>query len=107
MSGILVYELKVLLNRSDKDPYGIEAKAGDSIGIGFETAKIDWDKMRKRGSDRMSGAGRGGGGGRTGGMRGGSGGRGMRGGGRRGEMPKGIKIWAIVQLASDNSPVSD
>ena len=104
-SGMLVYELKISLNRSHEYLYGIGAKGGNSIGIGFETPEIDWDEMRKRRSDRMSGAGRGGG--RTGGMRGGFGGRGMRGGGRRAEMPKGIKVWAIVQFASDNSPVSD
>ena len=96
-SGMLVYELKVPLLHSEQHPYAVGAKAGDSIGIGLETPKIDRKAIRKAMSgktgERMPGGGRGGG-------------VGMR-GGRRPQMPNGLKIWAAVQLASDNSLVSN
>jgi len=95
-SGMLVYELKVPLIQSEQHPYAIGAEAGSSVGIGLETAKTERPDMRSG----MSG-GRGGGG-PTGGMRGGPGGRGMP-GGRRPRMPQPLKIFAVVQLASNNS----
>jgi len=102
-SGMLIYELKVPLLFSDQHPYAVGAEAGDSIGIGLETPKIDRSAIRKamsgRTGERMPG-----GGGRIGG--GGRGGMGMR-GGRRQKMPSGLKVWVAVRLASDNSPISD
>lgn len=96
-SGMLVYELKVPLQSSEEYPYAIGAKPGASIGLGLETPKIDRSAMRERMGDRMPGGiGRGGG---RGGMEGRTGGIGMRGEGRSPQMPKEIKLWAIVQLA--------
>jgi len=95
-SGMLVYELKVPLIQSEHHPYAIGAEAGSSVGIGLETTKIERPDM----SSGMSGEG--GRGGPTGGMRGGAGGRGMP-GGRRPQMRNPLKIWAVVQLASNIS----
>jgi hypothetical protein len=99
-SGMLVYELKVPLIQSEQHPYAIGAEAGSSVGIGLEMSKMEGPDMR----EQMSG-GRGGGG-PSGGMRGGTGGRGMPGGGRS-QMRKPLKIWAVVQLASNNSAVQE
>jgi hypothetical protein len=95
-SGMLVYELKVPLIQSEQHPYAIGAEAGSSVGIGLETAKMERPDMRSGMSGGRAG------GGPTGGMRGGVGGRGMP-GGRRPPMPQPLKIWAVVQLASNNS----
>lgn len=100
-SGMLVYELKVPLIQSEQHPYAIGAEAGSSIGIGLETAKMERQDVR----GEISG-GRGIGG-TTSGMRGGAGDRGMPGGGRRPQMRKPLKIWAVVQLASNNSAVQE
>jgi len=95
-SGMLVYELKVPLIKSEQHPYAIGAEAGSSIGIGLETAKMQrLDVRSERRGGRM-------GPGPTGGMRGGAGDRGMP-GGRRPRMPQPLKIWAVVQLASNIS----
>jgi len=99
-SGMLVYELKVPLNKSEQHPYAIGAEAGNSVGIGLETSKMERQEMMRE----MSG-GRGGGG-PTGGMRRGAGGRGMP-GGRRPRMPQPLKIWAVVQLASNDNAVQE
>ena len=98
-SGMLVYELKVPLIQSEQHPYAIGAEAGSSVGIGLETSKMERSAMRRQ----MSG-GRGGGG-ISGGMRGGAGGRGMSGGRRSPQKRQPLKIWAVVQLASNNSAV--
>ena len=98
-SGMIVYELKVPLIQSEQHPYAIGAEAGSSVGIGLETSKMERSEMRRQ----MSG-GRGGGG-MTGGMRGGAGGRGMSGGRRSPQKRQPLKIWAVVQLASNNSAV--
>ena len=99
-SGMLVYELKVPLIQSEQHPYSIGAEAGSSIGIGLET-----DKMERQDVRRQISGGRGGGG-TTSGMRGGAGDRGMP-GGRRPQMRQPLKIWAVVQLASNNSVVQE
>ncbi len=99
-SGMLVYELKVPLIQSEQHPYAIGAEAGSSIGIGLETAKMERQDVR----GEISG-GRGIGG-PMGGMREGAGGRGMP-GGRRPQMRQPLKIWAVVQLASNNSAVQE
>ncbi len=100
-SGMLVYELKVPLIQSEQHPYAIGAEAGSSVGIGLEMSKMKRSEIRRQ----MSG-GRGGGG-PMGGMRGGAGGRGMTGGSRRYQMPKPLKIWAVVQLASHNNATQE
>jgi len=97
-SGMLVYELKVPLIQSEQHPYAIGAEAGSSVGIGLETAKMEKQDVK----GEMSG----GRGSPTGGMRGEAGGRGMP-GGRRPQMRKSLKIWAVVQLASNNSAVQE
>lgn len=100
-SGMLVYELKVPLIQSEQHPYAIGAEAGSSVGIGLEMPKMEKSDMR----GQMSG-GRGGGG-PSGGMRGGAGGRGMPGGGRSPQKRQPLKIWAVVQLASNNSATQE
>lgn len=94
----LVYELKIPLIPTEEHPYAIGTKAGDSIGIGLEAPEIDMSAMR----DRLGG-GMGGGGRMPG--EGGRGGMGMRGGGR--QMPRELKVWAVVQLASPNNEAQD
>ncbi len=100
-SGMLVYELKVPLIQSEQHPYAIGAEADSSVGIGLEMSKMERPDMRRQ----MSG-GRGGGG-PSGGMRGGAGGRGMPGGRGRPQMRQPLKIWAVVQLASNNSAIQE
>lgn len=92
----LVYELKVPLHKDDAHPYAIEAKAGKPIGVGFETAEIDFNKMREQMGRPMGGR-------RPGGFdgRGGFGGRGGMMGGRP-QMPEPFKLWVSVQLSSGN-----
>jgi hypothetical protein len=96
--GLLQYELKVPLARSSDHPYAIDAEPGKTIGLGFETGK-----MQQRGFGEGRGGGYGGGGGGIGGRGGmpGHGGGGMRGGGegRGGQPPKPIKAWATLAIA--------
>lgn len=96
LSGMLVYELKVPLTHSEEHPYAIGAKAGSLIGVRLETPKMSRPRMSGR-----SGIGGTGGMGGRGGMSGGRGG--MRGGGMRPQMPKPLKVKAVVQLASNSN----
>lgn len=89
---MLVYELKVPLLRDEQHPYAVGVEAGDLIGVGLEIPKLDMSAVRKK----MGGTGMPGGG-RIGGGRGG--GMGMR-GGMGPQMPRGIKLWLTLQLAS-------
>jgi len=82
--GLLVYELRVPLLHSEQHPYAVGAETGDLIGIGLEMPEIEMPNVRRQMGGEMGG---------------GAGPPGM-GGGRRPQMPQGIKIWAIVQLAS-------
>lgn len=96
--GMIVYELKVSLNKDVDHPYGIginttaltTGKSVESINIGFETSGFDREKM----IDRMEG-------GRPPGMEGGrppaGGGRGRPPGGY-GEEPKQLQLWVSVKL---------
>jgi len=102
--GLLVYELKVPLFHSEQYPYAVGAEAGDSIGIGLEIPKMDMNAIRKSMDGRRPGGMGMPGGGRRGGMGGRSGGMGMP-GDRRPQMPKGLKVWVSVQLASGDNPV--
>jgi len=103
-SGILVYEIKVPLFASEQHPYAAGARAGSSIGLGLEIPRMDMSAMRERmGGGRPGGIGMPGGG--RGGM-GGGGGMGMR-SGRRPQMPKGLKVWITVKLASESSTVQE
>lgn len=104
-SGMIVYECKIPFSPSDEYPYAVGTKAGDMIGIGIETPEIDLNAMRDEMGDRMPPGGGGGRGmppgGSMGGGRGGrQGGMGMGGRGRR--MPTQLKVWTVVQLASES-----
>lgn len=98
--GILQYELKVPLVKTDDTPYAIGAASGASIGIGLETAR---PQQRMSGPDPggYGGGGMGGGfGGRGGFGRGGGMGRRPGGGGPGSQAPKPLKGWGIITLAS-------
>lgn len=93
--GTFVYELKVPLTSSEEYPYAVGVKAGDVIGVGFLSPKLQMQRPRgMRGGGGMPGGGGGMGG------RGGMGGMDGRGGMGR-QMPQQLKIWAKVQLAAD------
>lgn len=93
-AGTFVYELRVPLIASEKNPYAVGVEPGDVIGVGFLAPKMQMQRPRgMRGMGGMPGGG---------GMMppGGSGGMGgMPGGGMRRLMPQELKIWAKVQLA--------
>jgi len=90
----LVYELKIPLLETARTPIAVGAKAGSTIGIGFETGKMTFDAMRRR----------------PGRMAGGGGmppmpGRMMRGGSRFGpDFLDELKIWATVKLSEGERP---
>lgn len=99
-SGVLRYELKIPLEKTEAFPFAVGALAGSEIGIGLETPEIDREMMRSR-----MGGGMGPGGGGRGGM-GGPGGMGGKPGGGRGgmggghpKMPEPLNVWAKVRLA--------
>jgi hypothetical protein len=99
-----VYELKVPLHVLKGQPYVIAAAAGETISLGLELGELDREKMR----EQMMGRGGFGGGRPGGGIGGGRPGGGMGGGrrpggfgGNRPEMPKPLKVWTKVQLASN------
>lgn len=88
--GLLVYELKVPLKSGEDYPYAVGVRAGDWIGVGFESPKPDLERpMGMRGSG-FPGGGRMPGGGRSG----------MGMGGGMPLLPRQLKIWAKVRLAS-------
>jgi hypothetical protein len=95
-SGLIVYELKIPLVKTEQHPIAVGAEPGKTIGIGFETPKFDLSQMPRR---RMGGIP---GGGRPP-MGGGAGQEGMGGYGRGFQIPEGLKIWAIVSLAQGQS----
>ena len=92
-SGLLVYELKIPLRLAEEHPIAVGAEPGKTIGLGFETGKLDPLDMPRQGPGGMPG-GRGGlppVGGRPGGVGIGGFGRGP------GRLP-GIRFWAEVKL---------
>ncbi len=94
-TGLIVYEVKIPLQENQDFPFAVGAEVGSEIGIGIEVPKMTMNMKRAPGSMGGRGGGMGGGGmgGRGGGMSGGM-------TGQRGNMQKGIKIWATVPLAS-------
>lgn len=97
-TGLIVYEVKIPLQKNQDLPFAIGAEEGTEIGIGIEVPKMSMTMNRAAGG---MGGGDGSMGGRGGGMGGGDGsmgGRGMT--GQRANLQKGVKIWATVQLAS-------
>ena len=95
--GVLLYELKVPLATGEGRPYAIGTSPGQTIGIGFETAKIITPQAG-RGGGGFGGGGYGGGG--FGGGRRGPGGGGRGGGMARANVqpPKPLKAWATLVL---------
>ncbi len=111
--GMVTYEFKIPLTRSEAHEYAIESAAGRTVAVGLETPKPEAVGRGGRGGGERGGDGGGGGGGRIGG-RGGFGG-GMGGGGRRGGFGGGgesgrggeraqplqpLKIWMTATLAT-------
>ncbi len=102
----MVYELQVPLNSSEQNPFAIALDGSQTVGVGFESAKIDREQIQSQGG--MGGGTEGRAGGSYGG--GGRGGRGMGGGGRGGSgmsgmgMSEQFKLWTIVEL---NFPASE
>lgn len=91
-SGVFVYELKVPLMIDEQHPYAIGTGAGRSIGVGFETAALDLEMMKRGMGGRIpGGVGRPGMGGR----------RGMGGAFRGPGMTKSFKLWSFVKLAEE------
>lgn len=99
--GAVFYELKVPLGTSADHPYAINASAGKTIGIGFETPKAE-QPSGEAPHGGGGGYGRGGGMGGHGGMHGG----GMHGGHQEGggdQPPKPLKVWATVSLSGSQA----
>jgi hypothetical protein len=90
-AGTFVYELKVPLASSEEYPLAVGVNPGDTIGVGFLSPKMQMQRPSgMRGMGGMPPGGRmppGGGMGRMGPM-----------------IPKDLKIWAKVQLASGSTP---
>jgi hypothetical protein len=97
--GLLVYELKIPLLKTESQLIAVGAQPGQTVGIGFETPKLDRSQM----PGPRAGGRPGGGGGMPpmGGGRG-AGPGGGPGGGMMGEMPKGLRVWTLVHLSSGN-----
>jgi len=94
-TGLLVYEMRILLAPDAEHPLGIGAAPAAVVGVGFETPKVEASNAQ-----RGAPAGNTGGTGNT--PTGGYGGRGYGSGGGRGGMmglAEPMKIWAIVRLA--------
>lgn len=110
-SGLLVYEFKIPLVKSKEHPFAIASSPGCILGIGFESDKIDQERIQAAGGPtRMRGGGGppGGLGGGSMGERAGMGGRNGMGGGGRGRPDafsrKNLKIWIKTELAEQLSP---
>jgi hypothetical protein len=95
-SGLIVYELKIPLVKTEQHPIAVGAEPGKTIGIGFETPKFDPSQMPRRRVGGIPGGGRPP-------MGGGAGQEGMGGYGRGFQLPEGLKMWAIVSLAQGQS----
>ena len=98
--GNLVYELKVPLTQNEQTPYAVLTDRADRIHIGFETGKIELEKMAEdpRQRDTMD-RGRGRMGRRSGGMGGGRGGMNREQSGGR-QICEPLELWTNVNLAS-------
>jgi hypothetical protein len=103
----LIYELKIALTRTVDEPYGVNAIAGSTIGIGFVVNETENNKGDRPGGDMGGGPPGGGmGGGPPGGGMGGgppSGGMGggpSEGGAGREKTQDALDIWANLRLAT-------
>jgi hypothetical protein len=97
-----VYELKIPLAQSGQEAIGVGAPAGGTVGIGFETGKVDLNSL-PRGPGGIAGGAAGmppvGGYGNPGAV--------MRPGQLRPkepEIPENLKVWATVTLSTDANP---
>jgi uncharacterized membrane protein YgcG len=111
--GNLVYELQIPLKRTESCHYGIARNEVSAIGLGLETGKMDFEKMRQQGGERGRSGGMRPGGGIGGGVGGGAGRGGGRGGGTGGGMGPGrqrmmesLELWLKVRLASEGGQTS-
>jgi hypothetical protein len=100
-TGMLVYELKIPLQRTPDHPIAVGADPGQTVAVGFETPEINPKYLPKGMSEMPPG------GGRRPPMGGGYGPGRMGGYGPRPGMLNTLKFWAIVQTASSSgqSPV--
>jgi hypothetical protein len=97
--NLFVYELKIPLLQTESHPFAVGAQPGQTIGIGFETPKPDQSQMAGPPSGGMPE-----GGGRRPPMGGGGVGRGgAPSRGMMGEMPRGLRVWALVHLSSGDT----
>lgn len=95
--GGLFYELKVPLSHS-RELFLADISAGNPIGIGFVTGKMDMERKKQSMDSSSSGKGREGRGGK------GSGGRGGAMGAGRGEHnPESMEVWIKINLAANAS----
>jgi hypothetical protein len=94
-----LYEMKIPLKQNNENLYAIDADTSKTISIGFETAEMDFDKMKERIGDENGPPGVSSGIPPSGGIPGGGG---MPGGGQPGrkEMSKPLKVWLSVKLSS-------
>lgn len=97
----IVYELKIPLAVTKPHPFAVGTEPGKTIGVGFESPKLEPSQMPRRrfGERRRTGGepGEGGEGPGEGGAEAGEGGGHGYGGGFR--RPEAMKIWASVSLA--------
>jgi len=99
-TGLIVYEMKIPLAAGADNPVAVGAAPGKTIGIGFETGKVDISKMSRGERGETPGGGEGPGrppmsGGQTADpAQGGRGGMGMRG------LAESLRVWAFVQLST-------
>ena len=97
--GRLVYEARIPLTNAEHPLSLLQVSAGDRVGVGFKSAKMDMSRMMARRGGRRGGGMPGGvmpGGGMDAGGMGGM--RGARGGGM-GAMEASFEKWGAVQLA--------
>ena len=96
-SGLMAYEIKIPLKATPDFIYAIRTQSGKTIGIGFETPKLDRANMSRETPSKM---------GRSGsiGGRDSMGGRGGR-GGRSGMQPRmeRLNVWILTILAMENN----
>jgi hypothetical protein len=111
--GFFVYEFSVPLQESKVRYYGLDAKPGRPIGVGFVWGEMDRDAMRRSMPDHPEGGQPPDGmGGMPGGMGGGPGGgmggmpSGPPGGGQMPRMPEKQEVWLKAQIPAA-SPAAD
>jgi hypothetical protein len=90
--GGIVVEFKIPLVQSPEHPYAVGAQPGAPLGVGFETLEMNFGRMP--GIPRGGGTPRGGMRQPMGGMSGG-----MDGFNTRLNMPKPLKVWAVIRLS--------